>query len=61
MAKVFHLTLMLEVGDNDPHPMELDWTELMLGLPEVRGFSIINPEQRPYSSMEEDPTTYTKH
>ena len=61
MAKVFHLTLMLEVMDDAPHPEEWDWPKIMIEIPEVQGFSINEIEERPYPSIEEDPTFHTQH
>lgn len=61
MAKVFHFTLMLEIDDGEAPPDDWNWPELLTQIPELKGFSLVACEQRPFSSMEEDPTFHTHH
>lgn len=61
MSKVFHLTLMLEVEDEVGSPEDWDWSGPMLSFPGIRGFTIVETQQRPFSCMESDPICYTHH
>lgn len=62
MAKVVHLTLMLELADDADHPEDWDcWPTLLHHMPGVDGFSIINTVLRPFATMEDDPVSHTQH
>ena len=61
MAKVFHLTLVLEIAEEASHPKDWDWSEVMMSMPGVQGLGIVDAEQRPYRRIEDDPVHYTKH
>lgn len=61
MAKVFHVTLALEVADDTAHPEDWDWLPVVQQIAGLDGFSVVNMEQRPFETMEEDPFHHTKH
>lgn len=61
MAKVVHVTLMLELIDDQANPEHLDWFSILENMPEITGFSFIDSEIRPFPSMEDDPSNHTQH
>lgn len=61
MAKVYHVTLLLEVGDQAEEPENWDWFSVFAEIPLIRGFNIIEMTHRPYRSMEDDPIHHTLH
>ena len=61
MAKVYHVTLVLEVENYAEEPENWNWYGLLAEVPYIRGFSIIEFKRQPYSSMEDDPTHHTHH
>jgi len=62
MAKVIHLTIMLELVNDAAEPEDWDcWPSILNLMPQVEGFSIINSVVRPYTCMEDDPVSHTQH
>jgi len=60
-VKVIQFTMMVEITEDSGHPEEWDWFSLIDGTPGVAGFSFIHSETRPYTCMEDDPSTHVKH
>lgn len=61
MAKVYQVTLMLEVTDDTPHPEDWNWHPVVEQIVGLDGFSVVRMEQRPFLSMEDDPANHTTH
>lgn len=62
MSKVYHLTLMIEVEDDMASPDNWNWGQILIErVPDIRGFSVVDLETRPFPSMLENPSLYTVH